>query len=362
MDGSMRTVAVVGAGVIGLATARELQRRGWHVRLYDENPASGASHAAAGMLAPAAETIWGQDTLYPLLHESACLYPQFVADVEHESGTTVGCLQTGTLVVGAEAGDRDELDELTSLQRRLGHPAERLTPSAARRLEPALAPQVAGGVHLPDDHQIDPRRLTGALIRTLEKSRTLVSQNVIELLTTGDRTRGVRLADGTVSDTDQVVLCTGSATIPGAPPTPIRPVYGDILRLQIPPGRPRLIERTVRGLVRGRTVYVVPRETGELVVGATSREDGDPRPSTEGVLQLLTDARRLLPGIVDTQLVEVTARARPGSPDDLPVIRRHDPGLVIANGFFRHGILLTPWGARETANYVDNTWNQEVVG
>lgn len=354
-----RSVAVVGAGVIGLATARALQRRGWQVRVYDEHPASGASHAAAGMLAPAAETVWGQHTLYPLLRESASLYPEFVAELETASGRTVGFRRTGSLVVGAEAGDRAELDELAALQQRLGHAAERVTAGRARQLEPALAPQVAGAVHLPEDHQVDPRRLTTALIAILENTRTLVRQNVIELVTERGRTVGVRLADGSVKRADQVVLCTGTGTVPGAPPTSVRPVYGDILRLRIPAGRPRLVERVIRGLVRGRTVYIVPREDEELVVGATSREDGDPVPSTEGVLRLLTDARRLLPGIVDTQLVEVTARARPGSPDDLPVIQRHDPGLVTANGFFRHGILLTPWGARETANQVENISDQE---
>lgn len=354
-----RSVAVVGAGVIGLATARELHRRGWRVRLYDEAPASGASHAAAGMLAPAAETVWQQDELYPLLRESACLYPQYVADLERHSGRRVGWRATGTIAVGAEPGDRAELDELAALQRKLGHAAERITPTQARRLEPALAPQLAGGVHLPDDHQIDPRRLTGALIDLLDRERILVRRKVIGLVADNGRIVGIRLAGGDVARADQVVLCTGVDTVPGAPPSPIRPVHGDILRLRIPEGRPRLIERVIRGLVRGRSVYVVPREDGELVVGATSREDHSAQPSAEGVLRLLTDARRLLPGIIDTHLVEVTARARPGSPDDLPVIRRYDAGLVSANGFFRHGILLAPWGARETANCVAHNQNQK---
>ncbi|WP_446665497.1 glycine oxidase ThiO [Flexivirga sp. B27] len=359
MHGSAPSVAVVGAGVIGLSTARELHRRGWRVQVYDEKPASGASHAAAGMLAPAAETVWDQHALYPMLSESASLYPEFAATLEQESGRRVGYLETGTVVVGAEAGDRAELDELAALQQQLGHPAERLTPSAARHLEPALAPQLAGAVHLPQDHQVNPRRLTAALLQVLEDARILVRENVTGLQTVGGRTTGVRLAGGEVRPADQVVLCTGTASVPGSPPSQVRPVYGDILRLRLPAGRPRLIERIIRGLVRGRSVYIVPREDEELVVGATSREDGDPQPSTEGVLRLLTDARRLLPGIVDTQLVEVTARARPGSPDDLPVIQRHDPGLVSANGFFRHGVLLTPWGARETANLVENTSDQE---
>lgn len=353
------SVIVVGGGVIGLATSRELHRRGWLVRLFDDAPASGASHAAAGMLAPAAETVWGQHALYPLMRESACLYPQFVADLEEESGSGVGWLPTETLVVAAEAGDRAELDALLALQQQLGHRAERLTPSRARALEEALAPQIAGAVQLPDDHQIDPRRLCAALIGLLDRERVLVRRRVIGLIAEDGRTSGVHLDDGSKARADQVLLCTGTGRVPGGPSSAVRPVYGDILRLRIPAGRPRLVERTIRGLVRGRPVYIVPREDGELVVGATSREDGSPQPSTEGVLRLLTDARRLLPGIVDTQLTEVTARARPGSPDDLPIIRRHDAGLVSANGFFRHGVLLTPWGARAAADCVANTSDQE---
>lgn len=356
----MGSVIVVGGGVIGLATARELQHRGWSVRLYDAAPASGASYAAAGMLAPAAETVWGQHTLYPLMRESSSLYSDFVASLESESGQEVRWLHTETLVVGAESGDRAELDQLVALQQQLGHRTERLTATAARALEPALAPQLAGGVRLPDDHQVDPRLLTAALLTVLDRARIPVRQNVIRLVTEGDRTMGIELADGTVDRADQVLLCTGADVIQGAPESGIRPVYGDILRLRIPAHRPRLIERTIRGLVRGRTVYVVPRQDRELVVGATVREDDFPGPSTEGVLQLLTDARRLLPGIVDTQLSEVTARARPGSADDLPVIRRYDDGLSAANGFFRHGILLTPWGAREAANCVENASDSEV--
>ncbi|WP_159298298.1 FAD-dependent oxidoreductase, partial [Raoultella terrigena] len=116
---------------------------------------------------------------------------------------------------------------------------------------------------------------------------------------------------------------TGLGGIDGLPDgarLPVRPVHGDILRARLPAGAPRLLERTVRGLVRGRSVYLVPRADGEVVIGATEREDGNDHPSVGGVHALLRDARTLVPGVVDLELREVMARARPGSPDDLPFL------------------------------------------
>ncbi|SJM57509.1 glycine oxidase ThiO [Gulosibacter sp. 10] len=347
----MANAIVVGAGVIGLATAWELSRRGWSVTICDPAPASQATRAAAGMLAPAAEVVWGQDALYPLMRDSAERYPEFVARIEARTGRPTGYLRNETLVVGLDSADRQTLDELAAQQTRFGMRAERINALQARRLEPALGRGVVGGVHLREDHQIDPRTLTSTLLEHLgERVRRA---RVVSLLEEGGTTVGVVLADGSRLRAEQIVLATGLAALPETAHLPLRPVYGDVARLRLAdPARP-LVDRTVRALVRGRPCYVVPRADGSLVLGATSREDARSGVSAEGIHQLLEDGRRVVPGILEADLEETMARARPGTPDDLPVVGRLDAGAVVSTGYFRHGILLAPLAAAVAADLVE---------
>jgi glycine oxidase len=120
-----------------------------------------------------------------------------------------------------------------------------------------------------------------------------------------------------------------------------------------------LVTATVRGLVHGIPVYIVPREDGTVVIGASQREDAlSDAVSAGSVYQLLRDAQALVPAVAELELLECTARARPGTPDNAPLLGRvavslgsggpadgHVPGLIIATGFFRHGVLLTPAAA-----------------
>ena len=152
------------------------------------------------------------------------------------------------------------------------------------------------------------------------------------------------LEDGRRRDADQVVLALGawSGRLPGVPAgtVPVRPVKGQILRLR---GTP-LLEGTVRALVRGRSVYLVPYGEDRLVVGATVEEQGfDPRVTVGAVLDLLRDATEVVPGLTELELVETLARWRPGTPDNGPLLGRSPlPGLVLATGHYRNGVLLAP--------------------
>ncbi|WP_278373547.1 glycine oxidase ThiO [Brevibacterium casei] len=352
-------VIVVGAGIIGLATAWELRGRGASVTLIDPAPGEGASYAAAGMIAPAAEIAWGQSPLFPLMRTSADLYPEFASRLTAETGHDLGETQTETLVCAGDRADLATLRDLRALQAEAGSEVELITGSRARDLEPALSPGVSGAVRIPGDHAVDPRRITGALLSLLDDD--IVREEATGLVRVSGRTIGVTLADGRSLAADQIVLAAGEAagSIAGTPDLPLRAVHGDIIRLRTDASAPPLLTRTIRGLVAGRPVYIVPRPDGELVLGATSREDGRPGVLAEGVHRLLHDAERLVPGILDAEITEITARARPGSPDDVPFIGRTDPGCVVSTGYFRHGILLTPLGARLGADLTrgeDSPW------
>ncbi|MCI4012574.1 glycine oxidase ThiO [Brevibacterium sp. ZH18] len=352
-------VVVIGAGIIGLSTAWNLRARGADVTLIDPAPAAGASHAAAGMLAPAAEVVWGQSPLYPLMRASSELYPDFAAEVASASGRDLGYSTAETLVCAGDRADLATLRELIELQSANGFEVSLMTGSAARDLEPSLAPGVCGAVRIPGDHSIDPRRLTSALVSVLGDVH--VRSAASALVREDGRTVGVALEDGSSVRAEHVVVAAGAAcnAIGGVPDLPLREVWGEVIRLRAPAHLAPLLTRTVRGLVAGRPVYVVARPDGELVLGATSREDGRSGTSAGGVHQLLRDAERLVPSILECEITDITTRARPGSPDDVPIIGRVDDGCVVSTGFFRHGILLAPFGGRLTADLVtgaDTSW------
>ncbi|MES4905156.1 MULTISPECIES: glycine oxidase ThiO [unclassified Streptomyces] len=341
---------VVGGGVIGLVTAWRAAQRGLRTAVADPAPGGGAAQVAAGMLAAVTELHYGEQTLLALNLASARRYPEFVAELEEASGQDVGYRACGTLAVAFDPDDRAHLRELHDFQRRLGLESQWLTGRECRRLEPMLAPGVRGGLRVDGDHQVDPRRLAAALLAACERAGVVFHRARAERLTlTADRATGVQLADGTRLAAERTVLAAGSfsgrlAGVPEDVLPPVRPVKGQVLRLRVPPAYAPFLSRTVRAEVRGGHVYLVPRENGELVVGATSEELGwDTTVTAGGVYELLRDAHELVPGITELPLVETRAGLRPGSPDNAPLLGPSAlPGLFVATGHYRNGVLLTP--------------------
>lgn len=343
-------VLVIGGGIIGLVTAWRAAQRGLATAVVDPSPGGGAAQVAAGMLAAVTELHYGEEMLLGLNVASAARYPAFAAELEAASGQDIGFRACGTLAVALDADDRAHLRELHALQRRSGLESEWLTGRECRRLEPMLAPGVRGGLRVDGDHQVDPRRLASALLTACERAGVgFHRQRAERLSVTDDRATGAVLADGTRAAADQVVLSAGSlsgrlAGVPEHVVPPVRPVKGQVLRLTVPPAYAPFLSRTVRAVVRGSHVYLVPRENGELVIGATSEEMGwDTTVTAGGVYELLRDAHELVPGITELPLTETVAGLRPASPDNAPLLGRTAlPGLHLATGHHRNGVLLTP--------------------
>ncbi|MEU7854687.1 FAD-dependent oxidoreductase [Nonomuraea sp. NPDC049141] len=434
---------VVGGGIVGLSIAWRLARSGRPVTVVDPAPASGASHAAAGMLAPVSEVTYTEEPLLRLGLASLRRWPSFAselaADAGLEAGTGFGAgtgLEAdgsepsgpgasdeamrglsdaaragldfrvdGTLAVAFGTDDLAALGELAAFMEKLGLPVERLTGRECRRLEPMLAPSVRGGLLARGDAWVDPRRVTTALLAALDRLGVpLVRARVSELLRDGDKVVGVRLTPADPSPAPDRPLTldrspapdgppaqdparrtphahqlsgedpvrpappVGEDAIPASDPTqanvpdeirgervvlaagawsaglvdvPVRPVKGQIMRLRSP--QP-LLGRCVRGTVHGASVYLVPRGDGELVVGATQEELGfDTRVTAGGLYELLRDARELVPGVTELEVADVEAGLRPGTPDNVPLIGPSGtPGLVLATGHHRGGVLLAP--------------------
>jgi glycine oxidase len=334
---------VIGAGVIGLACAWRAVQRGLSVLVLERDvPAAGASGAAAGMLAPVTEAEFGEEALLALNLAGAESWPAFAAELSERSGLDTGFRSSGALVVAADRDDAEELRRLHAFQRQLGLDVSWVGGRECRRLEPRLSPRVAGGILAAHDHQVEPRSVVRALRAAFTEAggvlRTGVDVATLDIAR--GRARGVVTRDGTRFAADRVVIaagCWSTALHDQAPP--VRPVKGQILRLR-GPAEDLLAER----LLRTPRCYIVPRADGEVVVGATVEERGfDTTVTADGVFRLLEAAREVLPDVGELELVEATARLRPGTPDNAPVIGEHGAeGLVWATGHHRNGVLLAP--------------------
>ncbi|MFI8121422.1 glycine oxidase ThiO [Streptomyces albidoflavus] len=351
--GGARDVVVAGGGIVGLVTAWRAAQRGLAVTVVDPAPGGGAAQVAAGMLAAVTELHFGEERLLALNLASAERYPAFAAELAEASGQELGYRRCGTLAVALDADDRAYLRELHALQLRSGLESEWLSGRECRRLEPMLAPGVRGGLRVDGDHQIDPRRLASALVTACERAGVVWCRSTAgRLVVRGGRAVGVELADGSLVEGGQTVLAAGSrsgllAGLPEEVAVPVRPVKGQVVRLAVPEAYRRgaaFLGRTVRAVVRGSHVYLVPRENGELVIGATTEELGwDTTVTAGGVYELLRDAHELVPGLTELPFTEVRAGLRPGSPDNAPLLGPTAlPGLHLATGHHRNGVLLTP--------------------
>ncbi len=364
-------VAVVGGGIIGLAVAWRARLRGLSVVVLERGAVGEdcATRVAAGMLAPVSEADFGEAARGVLelgLH-SARIWPDFAAELERAAGAEVGLRPSGTLVVARDDDEARELERQLALRASLGLRATRLRPSAARELEPALAPTVRLALHAPDDGSVNPRLVLAALRRACELAGVRVSEHApvarVELasadtsvdglaLAGGERVTGVALAGGERVRAAHVVLAAGAWTaelegLPAHARLPVRPVKGQILRLRDPAG-PGLLQR----VLRFDGGYLVPRGDGRYVLGATVEERGFERlPTAGGVYELLRHAQELVPGVDELQIEELGVGFRPSTPDNAPAIGPGAvAGLVWATGHHRNGILLAPLTAELVAD------------
>ena len=314
-------VVIAGAGIIGLSLAIELKRAGASVAVLDRGePGREASSAAAGMLV--ADDPETDPKLKPMAGMSASMYPAFVEELELRSGKSVGLENRGTLYIA----QMDE--ELRSSP---------LSLEELKGLEPELAqfPRVC----LLQEQTVDPRLLVLAALATARSMGITVHHEarveIVSIATTRDL--DVRTGAGPYS-TATFVNCAGAwaGEILGVS-TPSRPVRGQMLTVI-----PR--DRELRHVIRSREVYVLPRKSGRILIGATAEEAGfDKTVQPDAIQKLHQAAAHLVPCIGEAKMIEAWAGLRPASPDGLPIIGAGAlPGTYIATGHFRNGILLAP--------------------
>jgi glycine oxidase len=358
----------VGGGVIGLAAAWRAAQGGARVCVLERaEPPAGATNVAAGMLAPVGELSFGEPELLSMMLAAAERWPEFVAELEAASGSGTGHQRNGALVVALDRDEAGELRRRHELQQELGLETEWLTPRRSRELEPGLTTSFVGGVLAPGDASVDPRRLATALAGALRAAggELRTGTEVIDALWTGERLTGVRTAPTAANHpdacsshankrrvegdaevhADAVVLCNGAwagqtGWLSPEHRPPVRPVKGEVIELRPREDGPPVAARNIAS----ERIYLVPRDDGRLIVGATQEERGfDTTVTAGGVHELLREAYRVLPDIAEMELAGAIAGLRPGTPDNLPIVGRGAvDGLVLATGHFRNGILLAP--------------------
>jgi len=345
-------ILIVGGGGIGLGIGFELVRQGTPVTIFERGRAGrGTSWQAAGMLAPDAEIEFEEHELYKLNRESLRRWPDFAGRVEAASGMDVDYRDEGTLLV---ADDRDAAEALRrrfEFQKEQGLNVEWLTGDEAREIEPFVAPRSSAAVYVPSDHQVDNRLFLEALRAAFEtEGGTLHEETPVEAVVPDAECPAVRTAGGERVEGAQVVVAAGvwSREIEGLTPDaqpPIRPVKGQMMQLR----RKRPFD--LQHVVRGPDAYLAPKSNGRIVVGATSEEMGfDTTVTAGGLYDLLEGAWEVVPGIYDLPVDETWAGLRPASRDHAPLLGRSSaPGVHMATGHYRHGILLTPVTAEEVA-------------
>lgn len=342
-------VIVVGGGLIGSSIASELAAQKLRVVLLDrQQPGREASSAAAGMLSPAPDSPEALP-LVPLAQQSLGLYPDFVSAIEKTSGKSVAFARTGALEVLDHADAVTKCDHRLAQYATLGIAAEPISIESARAQEPALNPNAAATIWLSGEATVDPWLLIEA---TLEAAKNrgveiVASRAVTSVLGEAGRCAGV-IAGGEKITAANVIVAAGSfcgsldeitadRAIPIARYAPTHPVRGQMLAM-------RSSKLNLKKVLRSEHGYIVPRADGRIIAGSTLENVGFAKDTTPaGLRKIFEAAVALAPGLADAEIVETWAGLRPGTPDQLPIIGPTDiPGLLIATGHYRNGILLAP--------------------
>ena len=340
---------IIGAGLIGCGIAYELAKRGAAVTVYDRaEPAHAASWAGAGMLAPYSEAI-ADPALLELCAASLRAYPAFVAELRERTGVDAHLRHEGTLHVAFDEASAQGRTARCAAFCRNGANASVLDRDATLAREPMLGGNVRGAVYVANEAHVDNRRLGRALVAACTDAGVRFERTTgVTLETDARRVRGIRTEHGFAA-AGTVVNAAGAwagrlAGVPAAARIAVRPVAGEMLALAVPKG-------FTRGLVWSGHVYLVPRDDGRLLVGATVLErDFDVRVTARGVWSLLDTALRIAPVLGTFALVETWAGLRPASHDGRPYLGRTSiDGYVVAAGHYRNGILLTPITAQAIA-------------
>lgn len=345
MKNKSQHIAIIGGGIIGLGIGWQLIRRGAKVTIFEKGRIGReASWVAGGMLAPYAEAGFEEIKLMRFGEQSLKLYPKLLDELSEDAEAVPALDKCGTLMAGIDRDDTEYLKRLYDFRKELDLSVELFTGTEAREREPLLSPNVVSGIWLPDDAQIDNRKLLKALEKGFKQlGGTIKEQMKITKVNIEENSVTSVVTEDEEYSVDQVVVAAGcwSQQIGGIPDQylpPIRPEKGQIITLK------KTDDCPLQGIVRSPRMYMVPKEDGTIRLGATAEEKGfDKRPTAGAQKELLEHGWEMIPSIFDLPLIEMIAGLRPAGKDHRPIIGESDiSDLYYATGHYRHGIMLMP--------------------
>lgn len=344
---------IVGGGIIGLMLALRLRGRGLDPLVLEKSahPGHAATWASAGMLAPQGEAS-APGPGFELAARGRDLYPALAAQLRRDTGIDIELRLEGSLHLAFDGEEENRLRSLYEWQLEAGLEVIELSDQEIWIKEPTVSKEVTRGFFLPDDIQLNPRRLVDALLASLESSGVEVhAEEEVLALETEDGSVSAVVTAGGRYETGRVVYCPGAwagLRVEGFPRAVVRPIRGQIVMLRTQNGPP------ISCCVHGHGVYIVPRNDGTTIVGATMEDVGFECEVTEGAIE---DLRRrgsaVVPALARGVMREATAGLRPDTPDHLPLLGTLGPdGLFLATGHFRQGIATAPSTAELLASWL----------
>jgi glycine oxidase len=342
----MHDVIVIGGGVIGLAIARELVERRSVLLLDRGSTGQGTSRAAAGMLSPLSEAD-DQGPFFQLSRASQTLYDKFVEDLQAETALDVGYSKEGLLCLASTDEAAKSLRCRYEWQKNAGFEIKLLSADDVHQMEPLITVPIRAAVFIPGERSVVPRRLVNALRESCFNRGVEIR---VGLHVESIAQHQVRVGQMTL-EARNIVISSGvwSAELAGLnPPIPVFPRKGQILSLGMPP-------RAFRRMIRWGGSYFVPRDTRELVVGATNEDAGfDLTNTPAGLGRLLMDAQQISSHVGTYPILEAWTGLRPATPDGLPILGASGvPGVYYATGHYRNGVLLAPITAAIVADLIE---------
>jgi glycine oxidase ThiO len=333
----MTDVLVIGGGIIGLASAIALAQKGANVTILERDICGrGATWAAAGMLAPEAERLEGSLLEFGL--SSREMYPQWIANLMRLSGLDCGYWCCG--IIAPILANQDQVDSQ--------HP-KYLNLEETHKRQSGFGTSVSGSLWLPEDGQVNNRQLVQALLAAARSLsiKIIEGTTVYEIVRDQVRDRVLHLDTSAGKlQSDRYILATGAWTR-SLMPLPIKPIKGQMLSVL---DRDRRLQR----VIYAPNSYIVPRQDGKIVIGATVEDNGFTQGNTAaGIAQLLNNAIAVYPAIADMQITETWWGFRPHVPNEIPLIGASDyENLILATGHYRNGILFAPITAKLVTDFI----------
>lgn len=340
----MHSIAIIGAGIIGLSIGWQLARENIPVHIFEQRHAGKqASWAAAGMLSPYWEAAYGHLDALQIGMQSLSLYPSFLEELKEDSPIVVPKESEGTLCVAINRDDREWLQQQYAFKKKNGMPVHWLTGEEARQKEPLLSPRVNSGIWIPSERQINNHLLIAALKDAfITRGGTLIEETKItEILRRNERDPLSIIAENGQSYDADIAVNAAGAWANQINPSPVFPIKGQLLNLKMPR------HLFLKNMLRTPRIYLAPKQDGTVRVGATSEDQGFNEEITAGAaLEILENAWEAVPAIAEYNIEEIAVGLRPVTINHLPIIGASPlRGIYQAIGHGRSGILLAPYTA-----------------